>query len=143
MRIVLLGSLAAAMVLPPVVALRAQGADTTTATQSAPPAEPQRVVLCFGGFSQNVACGVRIANVVNGGTILELQDGTVWEVYLPDRTSTVTWRKGDYVLVRRSPLAQGSYDYTILNGRAGGEYGDSGTRAYVRFRGKTPDQSGG
>jgi hypothetical protein len=142
MRIVLVGTLAATLALVPGAALRAQGADTVRTDRSAPPAEPQRVVLCTDGFAQNVACGVRIANVLDGGTLIELQDGTLWEVYLPNRPATSLWRKGDYVLVRRDPLPRGFYDYTILNGRAG-LYGDNDATAFVRFRGKAPEQSGG
>jgi hypothetical protein len=142
MKIVLVGAAAAMLALVPGAVLRAQGADTASAGQSAPAAEPQRMVLCFDGFTQNVACGVRIANVLDGGSSIQLQDGTVWEVYLPDRPSTTLWRKGDYVVVRREPMARGTYDYSILNGRAGsGSYTDS--RAFVRFRGKAPEQSGG
>jgi hypothetical protein len=142
MKIVLVGAAAAMLALMPGATLRAQGVDTTGAGQSAPPAGVQRVVLCGSGFEQNVACGVRIAKVVDGGTLVELQDGTVWEVYLPNRPSTVTWRKGDYVLVQRNPLARGSYDYVIINGRAGYQ-DDTGARAFVRFRGAVPEQTGG
>lgn len=142
MRIVLLGAAAAILAVMPAAALQAQGADTTDAGQSAPPAAPQRLVLCSNSTSQNVLCGVRIANVVNDGAFIELQDGTMWEVYLPNRPATVTWRKGDYVLVQRNPMARGAYDYTLVNGRVG-YYDNKDTQAFVRFRGMAPEEPGG
>jgi len=141
MRIVLMGAAAAMLALVPAATLRAQGVDTTGAGQSAPPAAPQRLVLCSNSTSQNVLCGVRIASVIDGGTVIELQDGTLWEVYLPNRPATVTWRKGDYVLVQRNPLARGAYDYTLINGRVG-YYDNKDTQAFVRFRGMAPEEPG-
>jgi hypothetical protein len=141
MRIVLMGTAAAMLALVPAAALRAQGADTTGAGQSAPPAAPQRLVLCSNSTTQNVLCGVRIANVIDGGTFIELQDGTLWEVYLPNRPATVTWRKGDYVLVQRNPLARGAFDFMLVNGRVG-YYDNKDTQAFVRFRGMAPEAPG-
>ncbi len=142
MRIVLLGATAAMLALVPAARLQAQGADTTGAGQNAPPAAPQRLVLCSNSTSQNVLCGVRIANVTDGGTLIELQDGTRWEVYLPNRPATVTWRKGDYVLVERNPLPRGAYDFILVNGRVG-YYDNKDTQAFVRFRGMAPEEPGG
>lgn len=77
--------------------------------------------------------GVRIAVVEEGGTSITLRDGTVWEVYLPHRTSTAEWRRGDYVTVKPSPLGQdvgrGRYTFELFNGRAE-------SVAVVKFRGR-------
>lgn len=60
--------------------------------------------------------GGRVARSDAGGTFLQLVDGTRWEIYLPDRPSTVTWREGDFVLVRRRPAPVGDYEYLLING---------------------------
>lgn len=74
--------------------------------------------------------GVRIAEVGQGGTFIRLRDGTVWEVYLPSRTSTAEWRRDDYVTVKLAPIGQqGRYSYELFNGRAE-------SSAVVEFRGK-------
>jgi hypothetical protein len=82
--------------------------------------------------------GHRIRDVTEDGTRVTLQDGTVWDIYLPDRPSADTWKKGDFVLVsiRGAFIAsQGQpYDHLIVNGRnhttasarIGGREGDGG-----------------
>lgn len=70
-----------------------------------------------------------ISEVAAGGTIIALRDGTVWEVYLPDRVKTVGWSAGQSVRVRPASVRIGEYDYELLNG------GDA-NRAMVKFRGR-------
>jgi hypothetical protein len=55
--------------------------------------------------------------VINDGTHVVLADGTIWEVYLPDRPAVNTWRPGDLLIVRESSVTQGEYDYTLKDGR--------------------------
>ena len=71
-----------------------------------------------------------IADVAAGGTLVVLGDGTMWEVYLPDRVKTAAWTKGEAVRVRPASVEVGSYDYELLNG-------GSADRALVRFRGRS------
>ena len=73
---------------------------------------------------------IGIADVAAGGTLIVLGDGTMWEVYLPDRVKTVGWSRGEAVRVRPASVEIGSYDYELLNG---GE----ANRAMVRFRGRS------
>ena len=37
----------------------------------------------------------RVTRVINEGSHVVLADGTIWEVYLPDRPSVTTWKPGD------------------------------------------------
>jgi hypothetical protein len=71
-----------------------------------------------------------IADVAAGGTLIVLGDGTIWEVYLPDRVKTAAWTKGEAVRVRPAPVEIGTFDYELLNG-------GSADRAMVRFRGRS------
>ncbi len=73
---------------------------------------------------------IGIADVAAGGTLIVLGDGTMWEVYLPDRVKTDSWSRGELVRVRPASVGIGSYDYELLNG---GE----ANRAMVRFRGRS------
>ena len=59
----------------------------------------------------------RIRRVLGDGTHVMLTDGTVWEVYLPDRPSVDTWKPGDLLVVREAAVMQGEYDYTMKDGR--------------------------
>ena len=62
----------------------------------------------------------RVTRVINEGTQVVLADGTIWEVYLPDRPAVNTWRPGDLLIVRVSGVSQGEYDYTLKDGRTRG-----------------------
>ena len=74
--------------------------------------------------------GSRIAEILDGATKIVLTDGTIWEVNLPDRPSTSTWQKGDYVIVAARPVQlNDTYFYELINGRAE-------THAAVAWRGK-------
>jgi hypothetical protein len=61
---------------------------------------------------------LQVTEVREDGTFIVLQDGSTWEVFLPDRPSTVEWKVGDYVMVRERWIAQGDYEYQLNNGRA-------------------------
>jgi hypothetical protein len=76
----------------------------------------------------------RVTRVINEGTHVVLADGTIWEVYLPDRPSVNTWRPGDLLIVRESSVTQGEYDYTLKDGRTRGV-------VYARLVGETSGRS--
>ena len=62
----------------------------------------------------------RVMRVLGDGTHVVLGDGTIWEIYLPDRPSVNTWRRGDLLLVRESSVSQGEFDYSLTDGRTRG-----------------------
>jgi len=75
--------------------------------------------------------GARLVATPEDGGFVRLADGTLWEVYVPDRTATVIWRAGDFVSVSRAPTAAGDYDHLLINAPAR-------TRALARFVGLVP-----
>jgi hypothetical protein len=83
-----------------------------------------------GPFGRSIVPGVQILTVGEGGTYIILRDNTVWEVYLPDRTSTVGWREQDFLVVKQAPVGHGNYTYELINGR-------TEETAIVRFEGRT------
>jgi hypothetical protein len=98
---------------------RAVGA--TLAQPTAAPRDRQWVPLIFPP-------GAQVVDTPQDGTYVRLADGTLWEVYLPDRTTTVTWHTGDYVTVSRAGAAMGEYDHQLVDAPAR-------TRAFARFVG--------
>ena len=72
--------------------------------------------------------GARVVGTPEEGGYVTLADGTQWEIYLPDRTTTVTWQRGDYVSVSRAPAGVGDFDHLLVNAPAN-------ARAYARFVG--------
>jgi hypothetical protein len=75
-----------------------------------------------------VAHAFRIDAVELGGLFIVLEDGSRWEVYLPHRTGTATWRAGDHVLIQPAPVRRGAHTYRLQNGERDGV-------AAVRFAG--------
>ncbi|MGH7626688.1 MAG: hypothetical protein ACREOJ_15405 [Gemmatimonadaceae bacterium] len=120
-----------------VVAPRARHHPAAALAPIAPPARssiksPRAVYTLLSQASDTtVVSGVRIAAVLDGGSWIELADGTRWEVFLADRPNTDNWRAGDFVNVRFLPIMlgdRGRFRYQFVNGREGNE-------AAVRFSG--------
>lgn len=65
----------------------------------------------------SVPDGQRLRRVIDEGTHVLLTDGTIWEVYLPDRPSVNTWKSGDLLQVHQAAIMQGEFDYTLRDGR--------------------------
>jgi hypothetical protein len=68
----------------------------------------------------------RLVSTPDYGSFVRLADGTLWEVYLPDRTSTDEWRAGDYITVSAASTAVGDFDHVLVDTNAN-------TRAHARF----------
>ena len=95
------------------LAQRAAAQDTSTAPPSETTVDSGRAY----GPPSSVWNAQRIRRVMGDGTHVMLTDGTVWEVYLPDRPAVDTWRPGDLLVVREAAVMQGEYDYTMKDGR--------------------------
>lgn len=96
---------------------------TDTTVHAAPPAQrvtspPQVIVIRH----PSVRNAYRVTRVLDDGGSVELDDGTVWAIYLPGRPTVDTWQVGDAVEVRRSSVTVniGStiFDHTLINGRS-------------------------
>jgi hypothetical protein len=104
---------AALLPLSGMIAQRAAAQDT-----SAPPAAESATDSARANAApSSVPDAQRIRRVIDEGTHVVLTDGTIWEVYLPDRPSVNTWKPGDLLLVREAAVMQGEFDYTLRDGR--------------------------
>ena len=68
----------------------------------------------------------RLVSTPDDGSFVRLADGTLWEVYVPDRTFTDEWQEGDYITVSLASTAIGDFDHVLVDTHAN-------TRAHVRF----------
>lgn len=63
---------------------------------------------------------LEVVAVHDGGDLVETEDGSLWETYLPDRFTVGTWRVGQQVVVRGNPLppqlSGARYDVVLQNG---------------------------
>jgi hypothetical protein len=60
--------------------------------------------------------GARITRVVDGGSVLELDDGTRWQVFLGDRPLADGWDAGEFVRIERLALAHGDFGFVLVHG---------------------------
>ena len=81
-----------------------------------------------GGWSplSTVPPAARLVSTPDDGSFVRLADGTLWEVYVPDRTFTDEWQEGDYITVSLASTALGDFDHVLVDTKAN-------TRAHVRF----------
>lgn len=107
-------ALMAALLLSSGVTAQAAFAQDT----SAPPSSESTMDSTHAyGAPSSVWNAQRIRRVIDEGTHLVLTDGTIWEIYLPDRPSVNTWKQGDLLVVREAAIMQGEFDYTLRDGR--------------------------
>jgi hypothetical protein len=82
------------------------------------PAPPTRITIGLDPLPPTLA----ITAVYEDGDIIETQDGSLWETYLPDRALTSSWQAGQVVVVRSNPLPRQLYgpafDRMLVNGEA-------------------------
>lgn len=89
---------------------------------SAPPSEWTSPAESASSYDEPMSVwnAHRVVRVLGDGTHVVLGDGTIWEIYLPDRPSVNTWRRGDLLLVRESSVSHGEFDYSLTDGRTRG-----------------------
>jgi hypothetical protein len=79
---------------------------SVTAVPAAPPAPAGAVVKT----------GLAVKNVQGGSRFVSLTDGSMWDVYAPDRGEVGVWRAQDPVYVRLATTnISGGYDREIVN----------------------------
>lgn len=86
-------------------------------TSAPPPTQSEADSARAYGAPSSVWYGQRIGRVIGNGTHVILTDGTIWEVYLPNRPAVDTWKPGDLLILREAAVMQGDYDFTMKDGR--------------------------
>jgi len=109
-------TLVAALLLASTAFARGVAAQDTSATLPSPSESAADSARPYGAPG-SVWNAQRIRRVLGDGSHVMLTDGTVWEVYLPDRPAVDTWKPGDLLVVREAAVMQGEYDYTMKDGR--------------------------
>lgn len=80
--------------------------------------------------------GLAVTEVRDGGSFVTLEDGSVWEIRLPQRPVASSWQAGDFVEVRNvlAPVDR----FEILLARGDNDRAEA--RLAGRKRGLTPSQ---
>jgi hypothetical protein len=87
-----------------------------SAAQAARPQLPGCSINCYNVV---LPYGLYVSEVIDDGSYVKLEDGSVWEIRLPQRPVASSWRAGDFVQLKTiaAPidrfeilLAHGDYD---------------------------------
>src|SRR3954465_6368245 len=71
-------------------------------------------------YNVSLPLGLAVAEVIDGGSFVTLEDGSIWEIRMPQRPVAASWSPGDFVELRNvlAPvdrfeilLAHGDSDY--------------------------------
>jgi hypothetical protein len=85
-------------------------------TPAVRPERPTRIAIGFDPAPQ----ALEVIALYDGGDVIATEDGSLWELYLPDRFNAGAWQVGQSVVVRSNPLPRqqsgAAYDVVLLNG---------------------------
>ena len=60
--------------------------------------------------------GLYVREVADGGSFVTLEDGSVWEIRMPQRPVASSWQPGDFVVLRTVPAPVQNYDILLTHG---------------------------
>jgi hypothetical protein len=94
---------------------------------------PQLLHCAWNCYRVVLPYGLYVRAVTDGGSFVTLEDGSVWEIRLPQRPVASSWQAGDFVQLRTVAAPVQNFDILL-------SHGDS-DRAEARLAGreKAPD----
>jgi hypothetical protein len=60
--------------------------------------------------------GLAVHEVIDGGSFVTLEDGSVWEIRLPQRPVASSWKPGDFVQLRNIPAPVDRFEILLARG---------------------------
>ena len=69
----------------------------------------------FDTLHPRTIAGAKLFRSTGGGTFVMLEDGTMWEIYLPHRPESATWQQGDFIRVRHDASPVGDYEHQLVS----------------------------
>lgn len=100
--------------------------------QSATPELPGCVVNCY---SVVFPYGLYVRQVTDGGSFVTLEDGSVWEIRLPQRPVASSWRAGDFVQLKTIAAPVDRFEILLTHG----DYDKAEARLAGRDRPPAPE----
>jgi hypothetical protein len=100
------------------------------AAQEAVPAPAPSCLSDWSCTAVRAPLGLYVRAVDQGGRYLTLEDGSLWEIELPDRATTASWQPDDFVGVRNIWAPRGDFDVLLTR------VGDAEQRAAARLAGR-------
>jgi hypothetical protein len=67
-------------------------------------------------YSVVLPYGLYVREVTDGGSFVTLEDGSVWEIRLPQRPVASSWQPGDFVRLRTIAAPVQNFDILLTHG---------------------------
>jgi hypothetical protein len=81
----------------------------------APVATPAANTRAVAPTNAHAVTGIR-----SGSRFVQIDDGSVWDIYPADQSETAQWQVGDFVQVRVANQAYGDFDHELVNSQRTG-----------------------
>jgi hypothetical protein len=94
---------------------------------------PQLPGCTWNCYSVQLPYGLYVREVVDGGSYVILEDGSVWEIRLPQRPVASSWSAGDFVQLKTNPAPVDNYEILLAHGD------DDRAEARLAGRDKAPE----
>ena len=86
------------------------------AAAQAQSAAPQLPGCAWNCYRVVLPYGLYVREVTDGGSFVTLEDGSVWEIRMPQRPVASSWQPGDFVLLRTIAAPVQNYDILLTHG---------------------------
>ena len=96
---------------------------------------PQLPGCSWNCYSVTLPYGLYVREVVDGGSYVILEDGSVWEIRLPQRPVASSWVPGDFVRLKSIPAPVDNFEILLAHG----DYDRAEARLAGRERAPTPE----
>ncbi len=77
---------------------------------------PQLPGCSWKCYSVTLPYGLYVKEVVDGGSYVVLEDGSVWEIRLPQRPVASSWSAGDFVQLKSIAAPVDNYEILLAHG---------------------------
>ena len=77
---------------------------------------PQLPGCSWNCYNVTLPYGLYVREVVDGGSYVVLEDGSVWEIRLPQRPVASSWMAGDFVQLKTIAAPVGNFEILLAHG---------------------------
>ena len=98
-------------------------------------AAPQLPGCTWNCYSVVLPYGLYVSEVIEDGRYVKLEDGSVWEVRLPQRPVASSWQAGDFVQLKTIAAPVGEFETLLTHG----DYDRAEARLAGRDRAPAPE----
>lgn len=96
---------------------------------------PQLPGCTWNCYSVTLPYGLYVREVNEGGSYVTLEDGSVWEIRLPQRPVASSWQPGDFVQLKTIAAPVGNFEILLTHG----DYDKAEARLAGRDRPPAPE----